>query len=654
MKNLIIIILLFLTSLNANIYFTKEELLYLKNKKTITMCIDPDWMPFEKIENEKHIGLASDYIKIAQKSLGIPIILIRTKDWNESIKKAKNRECDIFSMVPIIEKRKKYMNFTIPYLEIPMVIATKIDKHFIDNIEQILNKKIAIVKNYSILNILKKKYPTINIVEVDSIYDGLVQVESDKVFAFIDNLATINYEIDRNFINMLKVSGRLDIRLKYRIATRNDEPILQNIFNKIIINIDRVTKDKIFHKWVNSSQQKTIINYTLIWQLIAIFFIIALIVTTFIIILKRRNKRLTKLLNSTIDGVAIFKNGKLIGGNKVLLNMYGYSSFKDIKGKNALYFVEEKQHDYVKEQLKIDNEPYELNMIKKDKTIFPVLVKGTQLSKNIRLSSVIDLTELKDTYYKLEELNKNLQNSIDIKVDEIRKKDNILQQQSKMASMGEMIGAIAHQWRQPLNELGLSIQNLEYDYKFGQIDEKFIDEFIEYNKKTIMFMSDTIDDFRNFFRVDKEKKNFNVKEKTKSVIAMLSSQIKNNNITLDLIGDDFIYNGFASEYSQMVLNIINNAKDALISNNIINPYIHIFLENESIIIKDNAGGIPNDIIDRVFEPYFTTKEQGKGTGMGLYMSKMIIEDNMGGSLSVENDKDGAIFIINLNKRKVEV
>ena len=654
MKNLIIIILLFLTSLNANIYFTKEELLYLKNKKTITMCIDPDWMPFEKIENEKHIGLASDYIKIAQKSLGIPIILIRTKDWNESIKKAKNRECDIFSMVPIIEKRKKYMNFTIPYLEIPMVIATKIDKHFIDNIEQILNKKIAIVKNYSILNILKKKYPTINIVEVDSIYDGLVQVESDKVFAFIDNLATINYEIDRNFINMLKVSGRLDIRLKYRIATRNDEPILQNIFNKIIINIDRVTKDKIFHKWVNSSQQKTIINYTLIWQLIAIFFIIALIVTTFIIILKRRNKRLTKLLNSTIDGVAIFKNGKLIGGNKVLLNMYGYSSFKDIKGKNALYFVEEKQHDYVKEQLKIDNEPYELNMIKKDKTIFPVLIKGTQLTKNIRLSSVIDLTELKDTYYKLEELNKNLQNIIDIKVDEIRKKDNLLQQQSKMASMGEMIGAIAHQWRQPLNELGLSIQNLEYDYKFGQIDEKFIDEFIEYNKKTIMFMSDTIDDFRNFFRVDKEKKNFNVKEKTKSVIAMLSSQIKNNNITLDLIGDDFIYNGFASEYSQMVLNIINNAKDALISNNIINPYIHIFLENESIIIKDNAGGIPNDIIDRVFEPYFTTKEQGKGTGMGLYMSKMIIEDNMGGSLSVENDKDGAIFIINLNKRKVEV
>jgi len=214
--------------------------------------------------------------------------------------------------------------------------------------------------------------------------------------------------------------------------------------------------------------------------------------------------------------------------------------------------------------------------------------------------------------------------------------------------MGEMIGAIAHQWRQPLNELGLSIQNLKYDYRFGKVDEKFIDEFIDYNKRTIMFMSRTIDDFRNFFRVDKEKKNFNVKEVTNSVISMLSSQLKNNNITVTLTGYDFIYNGFASEYSQVILNIINNAKDILIEKNIANPKIEIVLENNIITIKDNAGGIPNDILDRIFEPYFTTKEQGQGTGMGLYMSKMIIEDNMGGSLTVTNDTDGASFCINFN------
>ncbi len=227
------------------------------------------------------------------------------------------------------------------------------------------------------------------------------------------------------------------------------------------------------------------------------------------------------------------------------------------------------------------------------------------------------------------------------------KQQQILQQQSKMAQMGEMIGAIAHQWRQPLNELGLSIQNLKYDYKFGKVDEKFITEFIEYNRKTIMFMSETIDDFRGFFRVEKDKKNFNIKEITESVVSMISAQFKNYQITVTIEGDEFIYNGLQSEYKQVILNIINNAKDALIEKKINNPNIKITLKKKTIIIKDNAGGIPNDIIDRVFEPYFTTKEQGKGTGMGLYMSKMIIEDNMGGSLSVENDNNGAVFRIKL-------
>lgn len=454
----LISILFFLSSLNANVNFTKKELDYLQSKKNITMCIDPNWMPFEKIENGKHIGLASDYIKIAQKSLNLPIVLIQTKDWTESVQKSKNRECDIFSMVPITEQRKKYMNFTSPYLDIPIVIVTKIDKYFIDNLEQILDKKIAIVKNYSILNILKKKYPSIKIIEVDSIYNGLLKVENKEVFAFIDNLATINYEIQRNFMKILKVSGRLDTRLKYRIATRNDEPILQSIFEKIIINIDRDTKDKIFHKWINYPIKEEIINYTLILRFLAFFIFIAIIGAIFIITLKINNKKLTKYLNATIDAVAIFKNGKLIGGNKVLLNMYGCDSFDELKNKSAFDFVEKAQHNFLKKQLQRDSEPYELNMIKKDKTIFPVLIKGTQISKSIRISSIIDLTELKSAYYKLETLNKNLQFKINTKVDEIRHRDSILQQQSKLASIGEMIGAIAHQWRQPLNELGIGIQ----------------------------------------------------------------------------------------------------------------------------------------------------------------------------------------------------
>ena len=241
-----------------------------------------------------------------------------------------------------------------------------------------------------------------------------------------------------------------------------------------------------------------------------------------------------------------------------------------------------------------------------------------------------------------------LKQKIDEALSENTKQLQALQQQTKMASMGEMIGAIAHQWRQPLNEIGLSIQNLKYDYKAGIVDETFIDDFITSNKKTIMFMSNTIDDFRSFFRLDKEKKNFKVKETTQSVISMLYAQLNSNHIKISIEGDEFIYYGFQSEYQQVILNIINNAKDAFEEKHIKEPFIKIAIEINKITICDNAGGIPKDVIQRVFEPYFTTKEQGKGTGMGLYMSKMIIDNNMNSRLSVTNKDDGTCFIIELN------
>jgi signal transduction histidine kinase len=256
---------------------------------------------------------------------------------------------------------------------------------------------------------------------------------------------------------------------------------------------------------------------------------------------------------------------------------------------------------------------------------------------------------------KIKNHNKTLEKQVEEKTKQNIKQLELIQQQSKLASMGEMIGAIAHQWRQPLNTIATSIQNLKYDYKEGKLNnEDFIDNFIQKNKKTIKFMSKTIDDFRSFFRVDKEKVDFKVKEATQAVIDMQSAQLKDHHIKVNISGEEFLINGFLNEYQQVILNIINNAKDALIDAHIENPIINITLKNKKILIQDNAGGIPNNIIDRIFEPYFTTKEQGKGTGIGLYMSKMIIENNMGGTLSVKNGNGGALFVIEFDNQKEKV
>ncbi|MEA1893285.1 MAG: ATP-binding protein [Campylobacterota bacterium] len=235
------------------------------------------------------------------------------------------------------------------------------------------------------------------------------------------------------------------------------------------------------------------------------------------------------------------------------------------------------------------------------------------------------------------------------KTDENVKQAQVLLQQSKMAAMGEMIGSIAHQWRQPLNEIGINIQKLKYDYRAKKVDEDFIYEFIKKNKRAIDFMSTTIDDFRNFFRIDKEKDSFSVKKAIKDVASMQSAQLKNSAITLNILGDDFEIDSFKNEFQQAVFNIITNAKDTLVENDIKNPTIDITLQENKLTIEDNARGVPQEILERIFEPYFTTKEQGKGTGMGLYISKMIIEDNMNGELSVSNSDNGALFEICFSK-----
>ena len=255
----------------------------------------------------------------------------------------------------------------------------------------------------------------------------------------------------------------------------------------------------------------------------------------------------------------------------------------------------------------------------------------------------------------LQNLNNSLQKKVDEKLSEIRKKDQTLLQQNKMAAMGEMIGAIAHQWRQPLNALGLNIQMLIDMAEDENCSVEEIEQFVEKNMKTIQFMSTTIDNFRNFFREDKQKTEFDIKEAIKSTVALQEEQLKNHNIKLSLNLQSCKVTGFKNQFMQVILNLVSNAKDSINElrqeNNSLKGEItlksykkenYIFIE-----VEDNGKGIPENLIHRIMEPYFTTKEQGKGTGMGLYMSKEIIS-NMRGDIEVSNRKSGgAKFTITL-------
>ena len=259
--------------------------------------------------------------------------------------------------------------------------------------------------------------------------------------------------------------------------------------------------------------------------------------------------------------------------------------------------------------------------------------------------------------------HKRLNIELEIRVeDEIKKQkaqEEILIHQSRSAEIGEMINNIAHQWRQPLNNLSLTIQNIGFKYENDVLTKEELNETIDKSKMIINSMSNTIDTFRNFFEPTKNKNLFKVEHSIENTLEILSSTLRFYNIEVvkEIIDDVEIYD-YENEFSQVLLNIITNARDALVSNKIEKPIIKVNvskIENNVIVkIKDNANGINEEIIDRIFEPYFTTKGKGNGTGIGLYMSKLIIEKNMNGKLTVKNDNNGAVFIITLNITKQEI
>lgn len=267
------------------------------------------------------------------------------------------------------------------------------------------------------------------------------------------------------------------------------------------------------------------------------------------------------------------------------------------------------------------------------------------LNSNLN-QKVVDKTK------ELQDLNRSLEEKIQQEIKTSKQKDLMLHNQSKFASMGEMIGNIAHQWRQPLNALSITLQKMERFYQLGKLDEEKMNKSISKSMQLIQKMSTTIDDFMGFFRKDKVRIPFDIVKAIDETITLLEASLKNSSIELDFNkpqGDLKKIFGYKGEFTQVILNIISNAKDALVEKNILSPNITIKISDFDTYVKieilDNAGGIPEDIKDYIFDPYFTTKEEGKGTGIGLYMSKIIVEKNMNGKLSATDIDGGTCFTI---------
>lgn len=386
------------------------------------------------------------------------------------------------------------------------------------------------------------------------------------------------------------------------------------------------------------------------------------------------------LLDSIADGVyGVDTRGTCMFINKKALEMIQFSE-EEILHKNQHELFHHHRPDGTKydfndcpihktAQDRITRECEE-TFIRKDGTFFPVSLTISPTGDGNAVVVFRDISYIKDYETHLEkevllktkalnDLNKNLELKIAQEVEKNRQKDILLQQQTRLAAIGEMMGNIAHQWRQPLSAITTTISGLKLKEDFGILKPDDITNANDAIVHNAEFLSHTIDNFRNFFKKDQPNKKFFVSDAVKDTVSIIKASYDNNFIAIKIdCEEDISHYGSDNLLSQVILNILANAKDALVLNNIQNKVVNITLKNEhgNIIlkIKDNAGGIKDDIKDKIFDPYFTTKHQSQGTGLGLYMSTQIIHTHFQGQIHEYNVEDsdgiGACFEISFPQR----
>lgn len=334
--------------------------------------------------------------------------------------------------------------------------------------------------------------------------------------------------------------------------------------------------------------------------------------------LSEKNEELRLILDTTMEAIIIFKDNSVVDCNKIAIELFNKQMKYELINKSFNDLIHNKNRDILNEK-----EPFETNLIREDVSEFNAIINIKDTSLNNQIFKIVTIVDIED----------------------LKRKENLMAEQTKLAAMGEMLGNIAHQWRQPLNIISMSSSNLKLKNDIGELCSSTLSESLSLILRTTNHLSDTIDTFNDFLKTDKEKSFFNVNENIKNSISLVDSFFKNFNIDIILELEEGIFiNSLANEFSQAFINILNNAKDAIVLNLKDNEYGLIKIKTKKIdkfieiSILDNAKGIEKDILNKIFEPYFTTKHKYQGTGLGLYMTRKIINSSMGGEITVQNKK----------------
>lgn len=841
------------TSQKNSAPFTEEEQAWLKAHPEIRFAPDPDFPPTEFVDaGGDYSGITADYLALLEKKLAIHFKIIHLRNWGEILRQAQSKQIDLFCATKT-PQRSRYALFTTPFLELPAAIIAREKVHDPLTMALLKGMKVSVVSGYAIQEFVARQFPEIHIDVVPDVRTGLRKVSFGTSDAFVENLGTASYYIEKEGIANLRIVGESGYGYKMALASRKDWPLLNSILEKGLAQISEAEKKAIYTKWIPLQQKSIFTSKVFQTTLLIVFLGFLLIISGIIIwngVLKKQvaartwelNKELLerrrieedlreseekfRVLAETLPaGICLYSGEQVLYVNTATTELLGYSeqeclrmnfcdwihkdfreeirarglarlrgetvpsryeclhttkngndrwlfvsagridykgesvgivSFTDItERKNAeealrtfnevlesrveertsalALLNEELRHEIarrkqIEEELRnhkdriqgivdafegsiyICSEDFRIQFMNKgfiDRTgcttlgefcfkalhgrefVCPAcnvaaVFEGKTVHREIynpdkdswdyvtdvplfhpdgsisRQTMVTDITGLKRAEEKikqkkqqLEDLNRTLELRVQEEVEKNRIKDILLIHQNRQAALGETLDHIAHQWKQPLNALSLITGSLQVEAASGKLTNESLQETADTIAGLVDHMSQTIAVFRNFYRPEKERRVFFIREAIDQALTFIKPALRLDSIEVDISADPLLAAyGYPKEYTQVLLNILGNAREALTEKGIKHPRVSLraLAENGKAVVtaSDNAGGIPDANLERIFELYFTTRESIGGTGIGLYMSKNIIEKNMGGKLNARNTEDGAEFRIELD------
>mgnify|MGYP001176962340 CR=1 FL=1 len=671
------------------ITFTLDEENFIKKHKKIRFGIRTQRAPFEFFENNEALGIAVDYVKKSAENVGLEVEFVYENiSVSDSYNMLETREK--FDTIPFTVKNKeniKRFSFGKAFLSYPMMIIKHKDSPYIGSMKDLVNKTIVLEKDYATNIWIKRDYPNIKIINVVDTKKALEYVNEGKVDAYVGNLAIANYSSVFGGLENLKVAAPSGYgNVNYNFVAPKEWPELTSILSKGFDQISSVEHSAIQQKWF-SLQTIDKMNYSLIWKIVLIAFMIIIWVLWWnrkITIEKNKTKHALKelqsaqkkleqknlevlesknFLQSVLDespNPIMIRNyeGTFLLANKAVAKLY-HSTLEEMIGKNDNYLMNKE----IKEIAQFFGKDIK-KIIDKGKT--EVLYEEFKDTTKREVKHYI-CTKKPFKNKKSEDLILIIANDIsNIKrlEEEQNKQEQLLLNQSKIAAMGEMLGNISHQWRQPLSVITTHVSAINVWLDFDKdISNQDLRDCADSVLKQANYLSRTIDDFRNFFMSNStEKKVYMLKDIFYKLENLIKIPFENNFIeTVNDIDESIEVELNENILIQAFINIYNNSKDAFLEHNISTDDRYFFLsmkerENQVIMtFKDSAGGIKEGSMDKIFEPYFTTKHQSIGTGIGLYMTNQIITKHLKGTIEASNETyvyngktyTGAKFVIKL-------